>query len=249
MNRSRWRGRACSRARGARASTAACMVGTAVYQVGLELGEPLEEPQLVEARACRRPLAPASSEASSAGDQAVDVEERHDVQAPVVGASRGRRDVAGRAHEVAVRQRDELRPGRRSRGVQQERDVVGIGRRPVPGSRASPREAEDTGGVARIDIQLHDLDAPLGGDCPRGGVERGADHERVRPEIVEIERELLCPVRRVERSDRGGPTRSRGTRVAASGPFSTRRATRLAAPRPCALSWPAIVDVTSSRPS
>ena len=145
------------------------------------------------------------------------------------------------------------------RGTSLGRDVVpevcrrsatssGSGAAPFPAARASPREAEDTGGVARIDIQLQDLDAPLGGDCPRGGVERGADHERVRPEIVEIERELLCPVRRVERSDRGGP-RDREERARRLGAVLDQESDPACSPRPCALSWPAIVDVTSSRPS
>ena len=67
------------------------MVGTAVYQVGSASIEPGEELQRVEARRADAHLPPAESGASSAADQPVDVEQRHDVQAAVLRRQRQRR--------------------------------------------------------------------------------------------------------------------------------------------------------------
>ena len=58
------------------------MVGTAVYQVGLRLLHPGEELQRVEARRAEHRAA-ARQRREQAGDQPVDVEQRHHVEAAV----------------------------------------------------------------------------------------------------------------------------------------------------------------------
>ena len=95
----------------------------------LQLVDPRHERAVAVAGAARH-AAPGGERGEERGDEAVNVEERHHVERAV-----GRRklqcadDVAGRRAQVAVRQRDELRSRRRSRRVQQERDVVRSGAR------------------------------------------------------------------------------------------------------------------------
>ena len=64
---------------------------------GVELRQPFEEPHLVEPRSAHDRSA-RLERGEQAGDQSVDVEERHHVQASVLGAeAKGRCDVACRA--------------------------------------------------------------------------------------------------------------------------------------------------------
>ena len=101
------------------------MVGTAVYQLGLRLPHPGEEFQRIEAgRAEHR--AAARQRRQQPRDQPVDVEQRHDVEA-AVGVrelERFARCCAAEIADIALRQRHDLGPRRRARGVQDQRDVV-----------------------------------------------------------------------------------------------------------------------------
>ena len=60
-----------------------CMVGTAVYQVGLGLVHPAEELQSVESRRAKD-LAASRKRGQQAGHQPVNVKERHDVEPAVL---------------------------------------------------------------------------------------------------------------------------------------------------------------------
>jgi hypothetical protein len=127
-------------------------------------------------------------------NEAVDVEERHDVEAPVDGGEfEGLGHVAGRGTQHAVGQRHELGARRRSGGVQEECDAVGIGRSPVRGTRASAGEAEDTGGSRTSTFSSRTLEPRSAATARAGESSVAPITRRVRPEIVEIERELPVP--------------------------------------------------------
>ena len=84
MKRS-WRARdARPRCARARARIAWCMVGTAVYQVGVRLLEPARRTERVEARRAED-RCPRRERGEHRGDEAVDMEQRHDVEAAVAG--------------------------------------------------------------------------------------------------------------------------------------------------------------------
>ena len=74
-----------SRSRAARESIAWCIVGTAVYHVGSSVIHPFEEPVAHRIPASRSRCAPAVSDATTAADEAMNVEQRHHVQAAIVG--------------------------------------------------------------------------------------------------------------------------------------------------------------------
>src|SRR5208337_268429 len=58
-------------------------------------------------------------------DQAVDVEQRHDIEATVAGCEvKGRANILRRGANVRLSQRDALGPGGRARRVQHKRNVV-----------------------------------------------------------------------------------------------------------------------------
>ena len=131
-------------------------------------------------------------------------------RSPGASASESR-DVAGRGGDIGLAQRHDLRPRRRARGVEDERDVGGSARpgRRGGADRASPGEREGAGRRTVADLEAKDGDAePLGdGDrrarrCPP---RRGAPWRR---EIGEVELELLGAIGRVER--RGGRGRADG---------------------------------------
>ncbi len=135
--------RATSRWWRARIRIAWCMVGTAVYQVGRHRFEPFEEPERVEARRAAHRGA-GGERAGHRGDQAVDVEQRHDVEADIARRERKRAaDVAGGGGEIGVGERHDLRPRGGAGGVQHERDVAGFGRAAAGGrGRAGARRSE-----------------------------------------------------------------------------------------------------------
>ena len=189
------------------------MVGTAVYQVGLRLIEPVEEAQRVEAR--RADDAAAGGERGEhRRDQAVDVEQRHDVEAAVVGVER-------RASRRYARPRP---PGWRgcsgtifgprggARGVQHA-----ARRRRPRASRpatalpiASPSSLNDAGGSRRRGVdEPQDRDAePLGDRDRRAGLRprrRRSPWRRCR----QVEVELLRAVGGIERRRGGGRRRPR----------------------------------------
>jgi hypothetical protein len=171
----------------------------------------------------------------------VDVEQRHDVEAAIGRFElEGLGHVSGRDGEAVVRYGHELGPGRGPGRVQEERDVVRIGSTAIA-LCATLARLKDTRRVGRIDVELDDLDPALGGDRLRGRVDGRSDDERLGADVVEGERQLGFPVRRIQRRDRGGRATERKA-VAASGPFSTTSATRLPGPRPWARSAPAVAE-------
>jgi hypothetical protein len=91
------------------------------------LVEPAEELEPVEPARAAHPSA-RGERREHRRDQPVDVEERHHVQAHVVGTEPERgHDVARGRGEISLQERDDLRPRRRPGGVQHESDVVGLG--------------------------------------------------------------------------------------------------------------------------
>ena len=105
----------------------------------LRLVEPLEEAERVEARRAEHAAA-GRERGEHRRDQAVDVEQRHDVEAAVVGREPQRRaDVGGRGREVGVAQRHQLRPRGRAGGVEEEGDVARPAARPAVAGVADRR--------------------------------------------------------------------------------------------------------------
>ena len=126
-------------------------------------------------------------------------------QRSVGGQAERRRDVPGARGQLPVCERHELRPRRRPGGVEQERDRV----RSRPGvERRRRRHAVDREHARRgrvVGRQLEDADAERPGDLAGRGVERRGDHQRVGADVLEVEGELLCAVRGIERRHGGGP--------------------------------------------
>ena len=61
-----------------------------------------------------------------AGDQAVNVKQRHDVEAAILGHKlQTVADVGGRRHQIALRERHDLGPRRGSRGVEHHGHIPG----------------------------------------------------------------------------------------------------------------------------
>ena len=139
------------------------------------------------------------------GDEAVDVEQRHHVQAAVRGRQAERqRDVRRARGQLPVRERHELRPRRGSRRVQQERDGIGIGPVVDPHTREDSIDSEHARRSGRVGGQLENADAELPGHFAGGRVESCVDHDRVRSDVLEVEGELLRAVRGIERRHGGG---------------------------------------------
>ena len=238
--------------RSARGRIAWCMVGTAVYQVGCRVLEPVEEAQRVEAgRAVDRGAG--RERGRDRGDQAVDVEQRHDVEAAVVGRQRQRgADVAGRGREVALQQRHDLGPRGRARGVQHQRLVVLLRRRPTrPARRRCPfgRQLEPAGrAVGRRRAAAgrpHHAAVPTA----TAGPSSPAGHDqRLGAQVGEVEVELLGPVGRVQ-GCRGGAA---GDGRRRPWPSPARSAARSRPGRrgrcPSALSVATVASASSRRP-
>ena len=178
----------------------------------LHLIEPLEEFQRIEAgRADHRRAGGKRGEHRR--DQAVDVEQRHDVEAAVRSASAAAsRGCCRRGREVGLRQRHDLWARRRAGGVQHERDVVG--NRSEPGTpRLADRLAHDAESSRPARRRLSRCRAS-GRRAARPPlpppIAVRVDEQRLGPEVGEVELELLGPVGGVERRGRGA--RSRSTR-------------------------------------
>ena len=115
-------------------------------------------------------------------NQPVNVEQRHHVQASVVGLEIERRGhVLCRRIEVSVAQRYELRPARGSGRVQKQRGVVARCTGSVIGicrcRFAGERQGFDPG------PELQDRHAELSGHITRRRADRRAEHEQRRVEI------------------------------------------------------------------
>ena len=150
--------------RGARSSSAWCMVGTAVYQVGCIVPQPGEEAEAAEARSTdHRPAG--GDRGQHCRDQPVNVEQRHDVQADIRRPQLQRpADMHRRGSQIGVRQRHDFRPGSGAGGVQHKGDVIGP-RRAAAGSgmagHALRRDEDEGPGGRRIRDQFDDRDPLL----------------------------------------------------------------------------------------
>ena len=128
----------------------------------VERGHRIEERMVIEARRAHDAAA-ACQRRQQRPHQAVDVEQRHHIQAAVLRQqTQVRGDVVGRRHQVGLAQRYQLGPGRGARGVQQQRHIVGRARRGVSGRR---RRRVDKPEAARrgckVDIDVDNPQAQL----------------------------------------------------------------------------------------
>ena len=214
MKRSRARPIA-SALRGARARIAWCMVGTAVYQVGSAASSQAKK------RSASKPGAhqtepPAARLDGDRGDEAVDVEERHDVQAAVARASAPapRRCAAAEAAMFDCEQRHDLRARGGAGGVQDRARCRRA--RPAPASGASAGARSAAGVKLPAGAPGRRRAAAPARPWRGRGLERRAVVAGVGTTSAlarrsrEVEVELLAPVGRVQR--RGGRGRRRWRR-------------------------------------
>ena len=170
--------------------------------------EPVEEAQRIEPWR-DADLRSRGQRGEDAGDQPVDVEERHDLQADVRRRERERAgDVARRGGQVRLRERDQLGPRRGAARMQKQREVVGLpgaGRLRPRAERGRPFQAEAPRTLARLRMQLDDGNGELRGHLARRRVDARLDDQRLRPQIAQIEVELVLPVAGIE--GRRGDTR------------------------------------------
>ena len=169
------------------------------------LAQPAEDAHRVEAG--RAPGAAARADAREhAGDQPVDVEQRHDVEATVAGRERqGGGDVGGGGADVALAQGHDLGPRGRAGGVQDERDVLRFGGTGARGRAADARfEGEGSGGSGVVGDEFDDRDAAAGGGLAGWGIDALLDDQRGRIEVAQVEVEFVAAVAGVERRGGGG---------------------------------------------
>ena len=206
---------ACSRAR---ARTAWCIVGTAVYQVGSSSSS--QSRNAAPRTPVRTDDAPAGeSEASTAATSpwmwksGITFRQR----SPGPSAS-DRATFAGRHGKVLVSERDDLRARCRARRVEHERDVTARGRaRNDRRTHARAGELDDTRRAVGIGAGFQNRKPVSFGSLPRG-VTRGARDESPRAEVVQVEVELGAGIRRVQRRAGSDARRGeeRGDRLGAS---------------------------------
>ena len=183
--------------RAARARIAWCIVGTAVYQLGRAVAEPLEEAQRVEAGRAEDAAA-RGKRGEHRRDQPVNVEQRHDVEAAIVGGQAERRtDMPSRRRQVGMAERDQFRARRGAGRMQQQRDVVGF--REPGAAQCADRIAlqpEHAGGSVAKRCEPDHADAePLGHGNRRAGFVFG-DEDRLGADVGEVEIELVGAVGR-----------------------------------------------------
>ena len=170
----------------------------------LEFLEPAEEPRGVESGCADQPGAGRhGSERRS--DQAMDMEERHHVQATVGGsqAQRGA-DVSRRGRYVAMGQGNPLGPGRRPRRMQDKGDVS-LARQSLRSCRGPFRTVEEEfpGLAAGHRDKLDHRDSEPSCRIPRRRPHAAADHQGARIQVVQVEIEFGCRVIRVQGSKGG----------------------------------------------
>ena len=187
------------------------MVGTAVYQVGRASSSQRKKLSALKP-GVHTTLAAGGKRGEHRRDQAVDVEERHDVEAAVcrrrARASRrcGRAEAATLAWESGTSFGREVVPEvwRRSAtsSGSARPDVDRSERRSVEGECRRPRSV--------VGIEPEDRDAEPLGDRDRGSGLVACDQDRLGADVGEIEVELLGAVGGIER--RGRRRRRRATR-------------------------------------
>ena len=118
------------------------------------------------------------------------------------GEAERRRDVARRGAEIAVRQRDDLGPRGRARGVQHA-----ARRRPDCGSESPlrapigclPSDRVLAGGARRAADEVEAADTDFAGDCARRPLVLRRQQQCLGVEVGQVEPELVGPVRGIER--------------------------------------------------
>ena len=208
------------------------MVGTAVYQVGCSLIEPGEEAERVEAAACRPPSAAGGERARAPPpispwmwNSGMTFRQRS------AGVERERRaDVAAEAARFGVAERHDLGPRGRARGVQHQRDVVGLRparRRPVRRPHRGRRSSNTPAGAPRRHASSRTGMPCRSRDRARGPlVGARLDDQRLGAEVGQIELELVGAIGGIERGGgragrdrrrRRSPSRGRSASTIATG--------------------------------
>ena len=153
------------------------------------------------------------------GDQAVDVKERHHVEAAIGGPEReAARDVRRRGAQVALRERDHLRTRRGARGVEHEREAGRARGSNAPATSSWPRagsapaQLEPAGCRAGADDDVGHRNAARRRH-PARRVPLARRHQQQRGvQIVEVEGQLGLGVGGVERRARAVSRHRPGTR-------------------------------------
>ena len=134
--------------------------------------------------------------------QAVDVEQRHGRERPVVGTEPVvRRDRLRRGHQVAVQERDLLGAAGGAARVQEQGDVVRLGRLEVARRAHEPPADVHAGRAPVLDEQLADIEPGAGRRARRGGLAGRQQHEP-RAQVLQEEGVLVVRVGRVQRRGR-----------------------------------------------
>ena len=181
----------------------------------LRLLEPAEEFQGVESG--RGEDAGAGGQRTGDGaDQPVDMEQRHDVEAAILGAEgQSRPDLGGRGSEIGLGQRHQLGTRGGARGMQHQGGIAGRGG-PAGSHRArgpAEREAETPRRRARLHLERGDGNSQPFGDGTRRRFGPRGDQQRLGLQIAEIELELGGAIGGIEgRGGAGGTAGDEGSR-------------------------------------
>jgi len=163
------------------------------------LFQPAKEFQGIEARGAEHRAA-AGERCQHRGNKAVNVKQRHDVQA-AVGAdeAKGAGDIVGGCSQVALRQRHDFRPRSGARGVQNERCFIGAQKTAIGGFAPDERMKGEVSGYL-MGLEVNDCDAEAGRGR-HGGRDTAAIHDqRLDVQIFHIVAEFVFAEGRVERS-------------------------------------------------
>ena len=165
------------------------------------------------------------------GDQAVDVEQRHDGERDVRGAEPVMRgDRAGRGHQVPLAQRNLLRAAGRPAGVQDDGHVI----RPAPLERHRGPHGLPGHQQVRRPVPVGPDGEHRGAGGRRGAGRRGRaavrDQEQPRRDVRQEEGELTLGVGRVERRCRRPEQGDRQQQLDEAGAVGQRERNAVAAP-------------------
>ena len=141
------------------------------------------------------------------GNQAVNVKERHDVEATITRFKRqARPDMGCRGADIGLRQGHDLGPRGRAGGMEHQRDVVGLGTAGLKRVRGSgffhDFQLETAGRRTFGNKELGDAHAEFAGNGDGIGITAAFHDQKPCAKIVEVKPELIGTVCRIER--RGG---------------------------------------------
>ena len=165
----------------------------------LHFGEELERAETLGAEH----RAAARERRGEAGDQPVDMEQRHDVEGAVARGKLERGgDVSSRSPDVGLGQRHDLRARGGARGVQDEGDVMRFGGAGTGGGGAGTGggapgvAAEPEGACAALSLghERDQADAKLLRRLKRRRCAAGFDDQRLGLEIAEVELEFVLAI-------------------------------------------------------